>query len=228
MNLATLPRGTPKGVTGLRYYNKTMKGITTSGPPANFPSFPIELYLALFSHFLLKALFASRGTCHEWRKLVIKADIPYPSSTSSPVRSLFTLIECEYFHRTRPCILDNLKDFDREAYVDAFVQQGANFPEDFKLWTLESPAKAAIADIWPGLPDDAVEDCFKGRLVGRNVLGIIPSQLSSIPFMPQQRRIPTVCLWVGSSPDAIWLPLDEESGVYGKVMICDIRELYIE
>ncbi|KIJ41142.1 hypothetical protein M422DRAFT_81187, partial [Sphaerobolus stellatus SS14] len=176
---------------------------------------PTELYLELFSHFSLKALVASRGTCHEWRSLISKADIPPPPRLLLDL--YLKMIQDEYFHRTHPWVLENLKDFDREAYVDALVQQGANLPEDFRLWILEWPAKAAIAGIWPGLPDDAGEDWFKGRLIGRNVLGIIPPQLSSIPFVPKQRCIPAICLWVGSPPDAIWLPLDEESGIYGKV-----------
>ncbi|KIJ41145.1 hypothetical protein M422DRAFT_255997 [Sphaerobolus stellatus SS14] len=187
----------------------------------SFPSLPIELYLELFSHFSLKALVASRGTCREWRNLVPKANIPPPRRLLLDL--YLELIEDEYFHLTRPWVLENLKEIDREAYVGALIQQGANLPEDFRLWVLEWPAKATIAGIWPGLPDDAVEDGFKGRLLGRNVLGIIPLQLSSIPFVPTQRCIPAICLWVGCPPNAVWLPLDEESGIYGKVLICDIR-----
>ncbi|KIJ41144.1 hypothetical protein M422DRAFT_82979, partial [Sphaerobolus stellatus SS14] len=191
----------------------------------SFQSFPTELYLELFSHFSIKDLIASRGACHIWRKLICQADVPL--SRRLLLDLYLKLIEDEYFLRTRPWVLKNLKDFDREAYVDSLVQQGANLPEDFRLWILEWPAKAAIAGIWPGLPDDVVEGHFNGRMAGRNVLGILPPQLSSILFVPQKRCIPAICLWVGRTPETVWLPLDEESGLYGKVIMCSTRgDLY--
>ncbi|KIJ41146.1 hypothetical protein M422DRAFT_780542 [Sphaerobolus stellatus SS14] len=185
----------------------------------SFPPLPSEL--ELFSHFSLKTLVASRGGCRAWRSLVLTANIP-------PARRLLLefyleLIQDKYFHQTRPWVLDNLKDFDREGYVGALVQQGANLPEEFRLWVLEWPATAAIAGIWLGLPDDNMGGSMDDRMTGRNVLGIIPPQLSSVVFVPKKRCIPAICLWVGFPPDAVWLPLDEEPDLYGKTITCCTR-----
>ncbi|KIJ28016.1 hypothetical protein M422DRAFT_270785 [Sphaerobolus stellatus SS14] len=100
-------------------YNKIMKVITPPGPLTTFPLLPTEFYLELFSYFPLKALVALRGACCAWRNLFPTANIP--AACRLLLELYLKLIEGKYFHRTRPWVLHNLKDFNREAYVAALV-----------------------------------------------------------------------------------------------------------
>ncbi|KIJ32020.1 hypothetical protein M422DRAFT_266252 [Sphaerobolus stellatus SS14] len=53
---------------------------------------------------------------------------------------------------------------------------------------------------------------------GRNILGIILPQLSSIVFVPKKQCILAIYLWVGYPSDAVWLILDEESSLHGNII----------
>ncbi|KIJ31148.1 hypothetical protein M422DRAFT_186328, partial [Sphaerobolus stellatus SS14] len=117
----------------------------------------------------------------------------------------------------------SIRGFDREAYVTVLLQQGANLPEELRLWVLEWSAKTVIIGVWPGLSDDVVYDASICKKEGRNILGIIPPQLSSIVFVPKKRCILAICLWVGYPPDAVWLILDEESGLHGNFITCSTQ-----
>ncbi|KIJ35503.1 hypothetical protein M422DRAFT_212642 [Sphaerobolus stellatus SS14] len=179
------------------------------------PSFPNELYLELFSYLPLKSLIASRGVCHLWRTFAVEANIP--ASRRAFLNLYLELVESPYFHRTRPWVLQNLKLFDREAYLFSLVNQGARLPDQFSLWILEWPAKAAIAGIWPGLPDDEPEH-VAGRVAGRNVLALIPPRLSAAIFRPQKRWIQAICLFTTAGETA-WLTVDEDSDLKETVIM---------
>ncbi|KAJ7619606.1 hypothetical protein FB45DRAFT_161714 [Roridomyces roridus] len=144
--------------------------------------FPPELTLQIFPHLPLKGLVAAEGVCQQWKQFIAIADI-YP-----PRRGLFNLYK-KIVHDplfrdldTRPWLWENLRPFDRQAYLDHILAQHNYIPEDFRLWILEWPNKAVIACAWPGLPEvycaedaDDVE-----RVVGYNHLGCLAPQLYNL------------------------------------------------
>lgn len=87
--------------------------------------------------------------------------------------------------QTRPWVLANLQVFDREAYVDSLLTQYPRLPEDFRLWILEWPTRAAIGCVWPGLPRVA---CYRvladdiERFNGTNWLETIPPMVSAVTW----------------------------------------------
>ncbi|THG97997.1 hypothetical protein EW026_g4113 [Hermanssonia centrifuga] len=128
---------------------------------------PNELLLMVFPHLPLQALIAARGVNNKWRHLAPVSDIHpirrklldlYQSFVASPA-----------FLVTRPLIEPHLCNFDRDAYLAALPE---STPEDFKMWLLEWPARAAIACIWPGLDTkfNMSEDIFVSRKDTRNCL----------------------------------------------------------
>ncbi|KAJ7825459.1 hypothetical protein B0H13DRAFT_1918618 [Mycena leptocephala] len=85
---------------------------------------------------------------------------------------------------------------DQQAYIDALLDQQAYLPDDFRIWILEWPAKAAIACCWPGLPykywrGPELDD---GAIQGCNFLGRIPPVLHTVPV--QINRIGPTEDWV--------------------------------
>ncbi|KIJ33817.1 hypothetical protein M422DRAFT_264107 [Sphaerobolus stellatus SS14] len=191
--------------------SKTMLPSSTALKTAGrLPFAPTQLYLEHLSHFRLQVLIVSRAVYLQWHNIVPTADI-------HPARRLLLdpylkLMEGQYFHRTRPWVLDNLRDLDCGAYVAALLQQGANLYEEFRLWVLEWPAKAVMIGVWSGLSDDVIYDASICKKERGNILEIIPPQFLSIVFVPKKRCILAICLWVEYPPDAVWLILDEESG----------------
>ncbi|KAJ7619610.1 hypothetical protein FB45DRAFT_755324, partial [Roridomyces roridus] len=144
-----------------------------------FHDLPPELVLEVVPHLPLKALIAAEGVCRQWKAFVSIADI-YP-----PRRALLSLykkiVHDPLFHDlgTRPWLWENLRPFDRQAYLDHILAQHDYIPEDFRLWILEWPEKDVIACAWPGLPAvycwedaDDVE-----RVAGYNHLGCIEPQV---------------------------------------------------
>ncbi|KAJ8488526.1 hypothetical protein ONZ45_g13930 [Pleurotus djamor] len=111
---------------------------------------PIELVLYIFRDLYLGSIIASSGVCKQWRSLLLIADI-------HPSRRVFLdiylhIIDEPWFLDSRPWVLQNLTKFDRQAYVDALLQQHDYLPEEFTIWLLEWPAKAVFGGMWPGLP----------------------------------------------------------------------------
>ncbi|KAJ7619612.1 hypothetical protein FB45DRAFT_931205 [Roridomyces roridus] len=144
--------------------------------------FPPELAAEIFTHLPLKALVAAEGVCRQWKEFVAVADI-YPSR-----RALFRLyqkiVHDPLFHDvdSRPWLWENLRPFDRQAYLDHILAQHNYIPEDFRLWILEWPNKAVIACAWPGLSAVycAEEADNVERFLGYNHLGCLEPQLSKI------------------------------------------------
>ncbi|KAJ8482464.1 hypothetical protein ONZ45_g14944 [Pleurotus djamor] len=113
-------------------------------------SIPNELLLAIFREFHLTTLISANGVCREWRNLLPLADI-------HPIRRALLELYKHIVHETwfldgRQWVLENLRPFDRHAYVDALLTQHDYLPEQFRIWVLEWPARAAFGGIWPGLP----------------------------------------------------------------------------
>ncbi|PPQ91965.1 hypothetical protein CVT25_004439 [Psilocybe cyanescens] len=55
------------------------------------------------------------------------------------------MINTPQFLNSHTWILDNLRLFDRQAYIDALLVQYPTIPEEFRIWTLEWPARLAVA-----------------------------------------------------------------------------------
>ncbi|KAJ7074979.1 hypothetical protein B0H15DRAFT_45587 [Mycena belliarum] len=147
---------------------------------ATFVDLPPEVCRQIFPHLHLQGLIAAEGVCRLWKQLILV------SAINPARRALLALykkiVHDPLFLPTRPWPLANLRPFDRQAYVDALLARHNHVPEDFRLWILEWPSRAAIACAWPGLPAafcweeaDDVE-----RVAGFNFLGSIPPLLHKI------------------------------------------------
>ena len=115
---------------------------------------PPELLLRCFSYMSLKCLISSRCVCSHWRQLI-------PQSDLHPTRRRFLelydkMLANPLFLQSRTWTMDNLKPFDRQAYIATLNEQcnapEAEIPEDFRMYILEYPARMAIGCMWPGLP----------------------------------------------------------------------------
>ncbi|KAJ6558991.1 hypothetical protein B0H10DRAFT_1967109 [Mycena sp. CBHHK59/15] len=129
--------------------------------------FPNEILLQFFPHFCLKSLVAGWGV--------------YPTRCDL-LRLYKFLIKSPAFLKTRPWTLDNLRHFDRQAYIDALFDQHNDLPDDFCLWILEWPAQAVIDCAWPGLPYTfcKLAEQTVDRTRGYNVLGHTPPLVHTI------------------------------------------------
>ncbi|KAJ7474485.1 hypothetical protein B0H11DRAFT_1334302 [Mycena galericulata] len=143
---------------------------------------PNEVVLQFFPHFCLKSLIAARGVCRLWKMLIRLADI-HP--TRRRLLLLYKrLIRSPAFLPTRPWTLAHLISFNRQAYVDELLLYNqVDIPEEFRLWVLEWPARAAINCIWPGLPSDYCMGAMLplDRNEGFNVLGYSLPSVDPIP-----------------------------------------------
>lgn len=183
--------------------------------PTNIPN---EILLLFFSHLPLKALIAARGVDRRWKQLVPNADI-LPARRSL-LNLYLRVLASPLFIPTRPWVLSRLQPFDRKGYLDTLLQEHQYLPEDFCLWVLEWPARAAIRRSWPGLPVCAPAGSMVNDLEnisGYNWLGTLPPRLSAMSFgrLPYG-SMPALCLWVGNG-EATWLSLDQRDGLRGKV-----------
>ncbi|KAF7342054.1 hypothetical protein MVEN_01792700 [Mycena venus] len=151
-----------------------------------------------------------------WRHLVTIAEI-------SPARRglfnlYFRIIKSRAFHLTRPWILDNLRPFDQQAYVNTLLEQHNYVPEDFRTWILEWPAKAVIANCWPGLPanyyaaEDYEQDGTRILFEGCNWLRRCPPVVHTVLFTqeedPREIQIPALLVW--EMGEMTWLVLREK------------------
>ncbi|KAJ7137638.1 hypothetical protein C8R46DRAFT_611477 [Mycena filopes] len=129
-----------------------------------FDDFPPEISLQIFPHIHLKDLISVRGVCKRWMELVSLADI-HPTRLAL-LKLYQKTVHDPLFLSTSKWTLENLRPFDREAYIDALLAQHNYIPDDFQFWILEWPARAAIACAWPGLPGEYVHhgtDGIEGR-----------------------------------------------------------------
>ncbi|KAJ6544371.1 hypothetical protein B0H19DRAFT_1238816 [Mycena capillaripes] len=169
---------------------------------------------SIFPYFPLKSIIAAQGVCTLWRHLLPLSDID--KTRRGLLNLYFEIIESPVFVRTRPWVLENLQDFDRQAYIDALLDQHDYLPDDFRVWILEWPSKAVIACCWPGLPyrywgyneTDDIE-----RIPGCNFLGRIPPVLHTV----QINRIGQMEAWVKVDVPAllIW----EDISMYSKTWL---------
>jgi len=96
---------------------------------SNFQDLSNEVLLQFFLHYPLKSLIAARGVSSLWRHLVTLAEV---SPARRGLLNLYLrIIESPVFHQTRPWLLDNLRPFDREAYVNALLEQHDYLPRGF-------------------------------------------------------------------------------------------------
>ncbi|KAF4620931.1 hypothetical protein D9613_001248 [Agrocybe pediades] len=118
------------------------------------------------------------------------------------------------FPKTRPWTLQNLKPFDREAYIRNLQSQYPNIPHEYRLWILEWPAKMAIFGMWPGLPmvdinrpSFHVEDGINWMAYGSPLLlsFVYREELEKA----RRKFIPALLVWRTAST-ADWLLFDEE------------------
>jgi len=111
---------------------------------------PTELVLHVFSFLELQPYILAHGVCKEWQRLL-------PLAYIHPIRrrmyDLFRdMLLSPLFLETRGFIVPNLKQFDRQAYINALLSQYPAIPEEFRFWILEWPARMATWGSWPALP----------------------------------------------------------------------------
>ncbi|KAF9555681.1 hypothetical protein CPC08DRAFT_695301 [Agrocybe pediades] len=198
-------------------------------PTASLDDLPTELILHIFSFLELKPYIISHGVCRRWQALL-------PAANIHPVRRrLFKLfkqmLSCPDFIRTRTWTLNNLQDFDRQAYIDALLSQYPYIPEDFRLWILEWPAKMAISCVWPGLRHVSSHMTKFDQPTGVNWLSYQKEcpKLLALAYKqgtPDARFIPGLLI-CRSGFDTVWLIFEKDDsapGLFGSVLILDEYE----
>ncbi|KAF4611947.1 hypothetical protein D9613_003764 [Agrocybe pediades] len=198
-------------------------------PATSLDDLPTELILHIFSFLELKPYIISHGVCRRWQELL-------PAANIHPVRRrLFKLfkqmLSCPDFVRTRTWTLNNLQDFDRQAYIDALLSQYPYIPEDFRLWILEWPAKMAISCVWPGLRHVYSHLTKFDQPIGVNWLSYQKEcpKLLALAYKqgtPGARFIPGHLIWKGCF-ETVWLIFEKDDsapGLFGSVLILDEYE----
>ncbi|KAI0348273.1 hypothetical protein BDW22DRAFT_1416538 [Trametopsis cervina] len=111
---------------------------------------PDEIHLAIQTHMTLTALLNARAVCRFWHSLIPGSHIPSPRLRL--LELYFRAVRSPAFQATRKQTLEQLQPFDRERALKPLTK-GADdeIPEEFRLWILEWPARAAFGGIWPGL-----------------------------------------------------------------------------
>ncbi|KAL0961140.1 hypothetical protein HGRIS_006112 [Hohenbuehelia grisea] len=180
--------------------------------------FPNELWLDIIPHLELQPLIAIRCTSRTLRSLAASA----ASANIHPLRKAFLslyldIIDRPWFLETRPWLLENLRPFDRQAYLDAIAAfPGVHIPEDFAMWIMEWPECAVIKCMWPGLPLDQGYRAryYAGHRAGWNCLGMIPPTVLAFTMMEEIdlglntfTRTPGLLLWDQFNSDIEYLLL---------------------
>ncbi|KAF8524485.1 hypothetical protein JB92DRAFT_2881229 [Gautieria morchelliformis] len=191
---------------------------------AQLSDIPNEILLQFFSHLPLKGLIAARGVSRRWRQLISHANI-LPARRAL-LDLYLKIIASPLFIPTRACIVDRLRHFDRQKYLDKLMRHHRyqDFPEEFRVWVLEWPARAVIQRCWPGLP-----------LVGASHVGGGDAELfsetnwlaSALPFLdiPGEGIVPALCLWADHTAIRVtWLVLGERNWFYGMVYVDSNRD----
>ncbi|KAK8187392.1 hypothetical protein HDK77DRAFT_447703 [Phyllosticta capitalensis] len=125
---------------------------------------PVELQLNIVSFLDLKSLIRMQSISRHWRAL-IKKHVHSPQVVHPARCALLQLyndwVVSDSCRVTRETVLPNLRNFDRDEYLENFP---ANVPSDFEMWVREWPAAAVIGWLWPGLPprppNDDGEDMY--------------------------------------------------------------------
>lgn len=180
--------------------------------------FSFEILLQIFSHIQLKSIIKARCTCTLWRQLVPVANL-LPAR-----RRLYAIyleaLDSEPFITNRRHVLENLREFDRTDCIAALRYQITHVPEDFELWIMEWPAKAAFDCFWPGLPHEWDHERDWGhRRRGWNLLANFPLQLFCMNFRTMVRSedgefkalsttLPGLPIWASdNNQPSLWLIL---------------------
>jgi len=116
---------------------------------------PDEVHFAIQSHMTLPTLLTARAVCRFWHSLIPGAHIP--SARLSLLRLYLQAVHSPAFQVTRKHVVSRLQSFDRERALRMVAKDGTgdDIPEEFKLWILEWPERAAFPGVWPGLREDA-------------------------------------------------------------------------
>ncbi|KAH7885412.1 hypothetical protein F5I97DRAFT_1382399 [Phlebopus sp. FC_14] len=129
---------------------------------------PNELLLEVISYLPLKSLIAARGVNSSWRTLVLESDLL--QVRRKLLHFYLSVIRSPSFLAARQPVVRQLYPFDRDRYLDSYIQRSLEIPEEFEFYVREWPAKAAITWLWPGLLQ-AFQGQSSGRIQGRNCLG---------------------------------------------------------
>ncbi|KAL0954115.1 hypothetical protein HGRIS_005261 [Hohenbuehelia grisea] len=186
---------------------------------------PIDIILELIPHFHLSTLITIRGVSRQWRHLAQVSDL-------HPVRRgmldlYLKAIKSPYFLSSRPWTVVNLRCFDRQAYLDALLAQYDWLPMDFSMWLLEWPARAALAYMWPGLPESYEHPSPNWspceNIFGVNSLSLFPPTLFTVKLESWENdddpikitEVPALLLWDDCGRTMEWLMLDKAYGFRG-------------
>ena len=191
-------------------------------PHMHVNDLPNEVLLLFFAPSNLKTLIALRGVSTRWRHLISVAHI-HPARRGL-LEFYLRVINSPVFLPTRPHILQWLQNFNRQAFINSLP---VSTPEDFKIWILEWPARAAIGWIWPGLrgrPSSEPPDIAMSTR-GMNVLGY-----AAAPYTNRFTLIdPAIAqeMWhLGSPPiprpwtSNIWSKLDVNTVFVRTLFVC--------
>ncbi|KAI0695620.1 hypothetical protein BC835DRAFT_1345982 [Cytidiella melzeri] len=110
---------------------------------------PDEVHLAIQSHMTVSSLLISRAVCRLWHSLIPGSHIP--PARLRLIHLYLRLVYSPAFHATRKDTLSRLQPFDAGRALSMIAKGGVQVPEEFRVWLLEWPARAAFAGIWPGL-----------------------------------------------------------------------------
>ncbi|KAJ6608210.1 hypothetical protein B0H10DRAFT_1744363, partial [Mycena sp. CBHHK59/15] len=186
--------------------------------------FSNELILQIFPHCHLTTLIAVRGVCSLWRNL-----LPFAALNLTRLKLLehyLWVIDSPVFLETRPWAVENLRPFNRQAYLDAILDQHNYIPEEFRLWILEWPARAIVGCAWPGLPNTKPPGVADGvvRREGRNRLGCLPPLVHTVKIKRWETsgpevniELPALMMW--DYWHKVWLILSDEEAVREKVYV---------
>ncbi|KAF4612028.1 hypothetical protein D9613_003675 [Agrocybe pediades] len=199
-----------------------LRGSSRRQQRLSLDSLPNELLIHIFSFLELKPYLISRGVCKKWQVLLPLADL-------HPIRwrmlDLYhRMLQAPEFVETRPWILENLRPFDRQAYIDGLLAQHSTaIPEEFRLWILEWPAKMAIFGIWPGLPMVRFPHRTVRMPSGVNWMAYDTPLLQALVYDkgsldPKENLTPALLVW-RTSEYTRWLLFDEEEPeLFGRVL----------
>lgn len=117
---------------------------------------PDEVHLAIQSHMTLTSLLTARAVCRLWHSTIPGSHIP--SARLNLLNLYLRLVHSPAFHASRKDTLKRLEPFDRTRALGKVGKDGVDIPEEFRLWMLEWPERAAFGNIWPGLRSQAALD----------------------------------------------------------------------
>ncbi|KAF4618493.1 hypothetical protein D9613_010034 [Agrocybe pediades] len=190
-------------------------------------SLPNELLLHIFSFLELKPYLISHGVCKKWQMLLPHAEI-------HPIRRRMLYFyhhmqQTPQFLETRPWILQNLRPFDRQGYIDELLAQYPAIPEAFHLWILEWPEKMAMLGLWPGLPmlengSEWLEMPFGTNWIAYNAPLLCALVYDKGRADSKENLTPALLVW--RAPDANWWLLfdEKEPELFGRVICIAIPD----